>query len=193
MAQYDENDDIYFVHVDELHCRSKVENFANRVVSETYNRFGYDLQRRIETIRCGKFAEEAFCFCMYDMFGYRIEDVNYDIYDGVENGDEEDFVINGYDIDIKSSKDTDHRGSIACINSFNFPVPTDQHIKDITVSIIYNDDGWYAISRWIDKRTYENECRIGSLPVNNGITRQFYKLPLKRGYGISTLGRFLGI
>ncbi len=43
-------------------------------------------------------------------------------------------------IDIKSSKDTKNVGLNACYKYFNFPVPADQEIKDLTVSIIYSFD-----------------------------------------------------
>lgn len=39
---------------------NRARQFAEEVVAETYDRFGYDYDRRVDTIYIGKLAEEVF-------------------------------------------------------------------------------------------------------------------------------------
>jgi hypothetical protein len=171
-------------------CR-KAKLFAERVVSETYDRFSYDYNRRVETIYIGKLAEEVFIKFAKNSLDLELVS-NYDIYNGTTNVDKFDFTINGVDIDIKSSKDTKNEGIENCYRYFNFPVPTDQDIKDVTVSILYDYqvENFYIVS-WIDKETYKKHCKIKNLPVGGGKWKEYYLYQLKLGNPISTLKDYL--
>ena len=165
----------------------KAKKFAEKVVSETYDRFSYEYKRRVETIYIGKIAEEVFKIFAEKELNVILE-VNYDIYEGTENVDENDFFINDLEIDIKSSKDTQNKGIDNCFNYFNFPVPTDQSIKDITISILYdyNIQNFYIVS-WIDREKYSKNATIKKLHVGNGIYKEYYLYKLKDGYDIKSL------
>ncbi len=90
------------------------------------------------------------------------------------------------------SKDTKNEGIDKCYNYFNFPVPTDQQIKDITISILYDYTvhEFYVVS-WIDKETYQKNCKVRSLPVGGGVYRKFYLYKLKYGNNIFDLKKYL--
>lgn len=186
-------DRFYMVSVFEIghEKMEQINTFAARVVDETYDRFAYGRERRIETIRIGKIAEEVFINFLHNEYGIDCKS-NYEIYEGIDNVDEKDFSINNIDIDIKSSKDTKNEGIINCYNYFNFPVPTDQTVKDVTVSILYdyNVEDFYIVS-WIDRETYMNNCTIGYLPVGGGVYKEFYKYKLNKGNLIEDLKDFL--
>lgn len=163
------------------------KNFAKNVVRETYDRFSYSTNRRIETIYIGKLAEEVFKKFAKDEFDINL-DINYDIYHGTTNVDINDFKINKFEIDIKSSKDTKNEGIMNCYRRFNFPVPTDQDVKDITISILYDYlvENFFIVS-WIDKETYLKNAEIRELPVGNGVYKEFYLYPLRNGRNIYEL------
>lgn len=170
---------------------NKIDDFASKVCMETYDRFSYDYKRRVETIRIGKIAEEVFAKFMMDEYGVELY-INYEIYQGTNNVDEDDFEINGYKIDIKSSKDTYKEGLMSCYNRFNFPVPYDQGIKDLTISIIYSNDlTVYCISSAIFKEDYLKKSKIGKLPVGNGIYKDFYLCKLTNGINVKTAIEFV--
>lgn len=175
--------DFYFVDKSEFDSETlnKIEEFARKVTNETYDRFSYDYERRMETIRIGKLSEEVFSKFMRDEYGVEL-DINYDIYPGIENVDEDDFLINGYKIDIKSSKDTKNVGFDKCFHSFNFPVPADQDVKDLTISIIYSFDlKYYVICSAIFRNDYLSKQHIAKLNVGNGVYRDFRLCKLTNG------------
>jgi hypothetical protein len=177
------SNDFYVVNIKELpeSVLTKIQLFSEKVCMETYDRFSYDFERRVETIKIGKIAEEVFAKFMNDEYGITLT-INYEIYEGTSNVDEDDFEINGYQIDIKSSKDTYEEGIESCYNRFNFPVPYDQGIKDLTISILYTHDlSNYVISSAIFKEDYLRKSRIGSLPVGNGVFKNFYLCKLTNG------------
>jgi hypothetical protein len=185
----------YKVSLDDLGAEivERARAFAAKVTSETYDRFQYDYKRREETIYIGKLAEEVFIKFAKEHLGVALVS-NYDIYLGVTNVDKFDFFINGVEVDIKSSKDTKNEGIEKCYDYFNFPVPTDQQIKDITVSILYDYAvrTFYIVS-WIDKETYQKSCEIRKLPVGGGTYRTFYLYKLKYGKSIFDLKGYLKI
>jgi len=163
---------------------AKIKDFSEKVCIETYDRFSYGFERRVETIRIGKIAEEVFAKFMNDEYGISLT-INYEIYEGTTNVDEDDFEINGYKIDIKSSKDTSQEGIESCYKRFNFPVPFDQGIKDLTISILYTYDlSSYIISSAIFKEDYLRMSRIGRLPVGNGVYKEFYLCKLTNGIAV---------
>lgn len=170
---------------------NKADKFAKDVVEETFDRFSYNKERRIEVLKIGKLAEEVFARFIKSELGITLS-VNYDIYPGVENADSEDFEIWGLNVDIKSSKDTKNEGIESCHSRFNFPVPSDQKIKDLTFSIIYDFDvkSFYIVS-WIDKKTYSEGARIGKLNVGGGIVKEFYLYPLASGRNIKDFGGYI--
>ena len=175
--------DVYLVKKDEIskEILDKIENFADHVTSETFDRFSYDYERRKETIRIGKLSEEVFAKFMLEVYGITLE-INYEIYEGIENVDEDDFEINGFKIDIKSSKDTKNTGFEQCFNRFNFPVPADQEIKDVTISIIYSFDlKDYYICSAIFKSDYLAKQHFGRLDVGGGVYRTFRLCKLTNG------------
>jgi len=177
------HNDFYIIGLTELSDRAlaRIEEFSEKVCMETYDRFSYGFERRVETIKIGKIAEEVFAKFMNDEYGIFLS-INYEIYEGTTNVDEDDFEINGYKIDIKSSKDTYQEGIKSCYNRFNFPVPFDQGIKDLTISILYTYDlSNYVISSAIFKEDYLGKSRIGRLPVGNGIYKEFYLCKLTNG------------
>jgi len=169
----------------------KAKNFAKKVIGETHDRFEYPEKRREEVIFIGKIAEEVFVKFIKQELGIDLK-VNYEIYEGTANVDKDDFIIEGIPIDIKSSKDTKNEGIKSCYSRFNFPVPKDQEIKDITVSIIYDNDvqNFYIVS-WIDKETYTKNASIRALPIGGGITKEFYLYPLKKGKKLNLLIDYL--
>ncbi len=165
--------------------------FSEKVTLETYDRFQYDFNRRVETIYIGKLAEEVFIKYAKEKLDIELSS-NYDIYLGIKNVDKFDFVINNKEIDIKSSKDTKNEGIENCFNYFNFPVPTDQQIKDITISILYDNlvKNFYIVS-WIDKETYRKNCKIKNLPIGGGNSKEFYLYKLKLGKPMDALKEYL--
>lgn len=181
--------EIYHYNINEI-SKDKLDlihEFSIKVVSETYDRMKYDYNRRIETIEIGKIAEEI--FALYIKEKYMVDfNINYDIYPGVENGDGNDFIINGYSFDIKSSKDTKNEGILNCLNYFNFPVPADQEIKDVTVSILYDFSvkNFYIV-KGILKEEYQKNYQIRPLPVGNGIYRKYYLCKLNNGESIDEI------
>ena len=175
--------DFYFATKNEIpeETLKRIDDFALKVTSETFDRFSYDFERRMETIRIGKVSEEIFAKFVLDEYGIKL-DINYDIYPGIENVDEDDFEINGFKIDIKSSKDTKNVGFEACFNSFNFPVPADQEVKDVTFSIIYSHDlQHYCICSAIFKNDYLSKQHLGRLDVGGGVYRTFRLCKLTKG------------
>ncbi|MBR0295359.1 MAG: hypothetical protein IJQ67_05610 [Bacilli bacterium] len=175
--------DFYLVEKDEFsqEILAKIDDFAQKVTSETYDRFSYDYERRMETIRIGKLSEEVFAKFMFDEYNIRLE-INYDIYEGIDNVDEDDFEVNGFKIDIKSSKDTKKAGFEKCFSSFNFPVPADQEVKDVTYSIIYSFDlRYYIICAAIFKNDYLSKQHFGKLDVGGGVYRTFRLCKLTNG------------
>lgn len=178
--------EFYIVNVDELSSEKmdRINSFAKKVYSETYNRFLYNENRRIETIRIGKIAEEV--FSLFLKTEYHITTfINYDIYKGVNNVDCNDFFINGVNIDIKASKDTQNKGFNKCFESFNFPVPVGQTIKDVTFSIIYDYNIQnFIICSAILKDDYLKKSHIASLNVDKNTKREFYLCKLKDGISI---------
>lgn len=175
--------DFYLVSKDEFSkdILDKIDDFAQKVTSETYDRFSYDYERRMETIRIGKLSEEVFAKFMLENYNIKL-DINYDIYEGIDNVDEDDFEINGFKIDIKSSKDTKKVGFDHCFNTFNFPVPADQDVKDVTYSIIYSYDlNYYVICAAIFKNDYLAKQHLGKLDVGGGVYRMFRLCKLTNG------------
>lgn len=162
----------------------KARKFAEEVVSETYDRFSYSFDRRVEVVFIGKISEEVFAKFIKENFNILL-DVNYEIYPGVFNSDANDFVLNDLEIDIKSSKDTKNEGIDSCYSYFNFPVPVDQKIKDITVSILYDYEiKNFYIASWIDKETYRKNHTIKRINIGNNIYKEFYLCPLREGKSI---------
>ena len=183
----------YKVSVDDLgpEIIQKAKDFAEKVTAETYDRFNYQYDRRKETIYIGKLAEEVFIKFAEEYLGVTLSS-NYDIYLGISNVDKYDFFINSVEVDIKSSKDTKNEGIEKCYSYFNFPVPTDQQIKDITISILYDYavHDFYIVS-WIDKETYRKSCELRKLPVGGGTHKEFYLYKLKYGKNIFELKEYL--
>jgi len=180
------NNNFYIISKDEFtnETLTKIQTFAERVCNETYDRFSYEYERRVEVIKIGKLAEEVFAKFLLDEYGIKV-DINYDIYEGIDNVDEDDFLINGFMIDIKSSKDTKNMGLMKCYESFNFPVPSDQEIKDLTVSIIYSYDlKYFVISSAIFKNDYIKMRHFGRLNVGNGVYKTFNLCKLTNGISI---------
>ena len=187
------NNQFYVINISEIseETLNKINDFASKVCTETFDRFSYDFERRVETIRIGKIAEEIFAKFMKDEYGINLY-INYEIYQGTSNVDEDDFEINGYQIDIKSSKDTYKEGIISCYNRFNFPVPYDQGIKDLTISILYSHDlSVYCISSAIFRDDYLKKSHIGRLPVGNGVFKEFYLCKLINGINVKTAIEFV--
>ena len=156
----------YFVEKKEIPIKilEKINLFANQVCSETYDRFSYEYERRVETIRIGKLSEEIFAKFLLDEY---------------------DFEIHGVQIDIKSSKDTKNVGFMECFNHFNFPVPADQEVKDVTISIIYSFDlNNFCICSAIWKKDYLRMARLGNLDVGNRTYRQFRLCKLTNGISV---------
>ena len=177
------NNEIYLVEKKEFsgEILDRIDEFAKNVTNETYDRFSYSYEHRVETIRIGKLAEEVFAKFMLDEYKVKLE-INYDIYEGINNVDDDDFFINGYKVDIKSSKDTKQEGFENCFSYFNFPVPWDQEIKDVTISIIYSFDlSKFWICRAISKRKYIQNQHYGKLPVGGGVYKAFHLCKLSLG------------
>ena len=65
--------------------------------------------RKREVVVCGKLAEQAFTVFAREFLDIELV-VNYEIYQG--DVDNNDFSINGYNVDVKASKDTQVRGNI---------------------------------------------------------------------------------
>jgi len=171
----------------------KALDFSERVVNETYNRFNYGQARRKQVIYVGKISEEVFIHFAKNVLNIELQS-NYQIYEGTNNVDNYDFQINEKTIDIKSSKDTRNEGIQKCFDYFNFPVPTDQTIKDITISIIYdcNIQNFNMVS-WIDIETYKNNYKINKLPVGNNESRDFYLYKIKNGWSLDELKGYLNL
>lgn len=188
---------MYKVNISELDNDKAVE-FAKKSIGKTddtnnlYDRYGYDYKTRVEVVRCGKLAEEAFSIFLKNEYNIDM-DVDYEIYEGIHQVDKNDVFINGLNIDIKASKDTQKRGIQKCLKQFNFPVPRDQKIKDITVSVIYDFEVQnFYIAAWIDKDTYETNAIYGTFPGGNGKKIPFYKYALTKGCRMSSFGDLLG-
>jgi hypothetical protein len=186
-------EDIFEVSLEELgqEVLDRAKEFSKIVVDQTFNRFSYSRDRRMEVLRIGKLAEEAFSEFIKKELGLKMK-VNYDVYLGIENTDDSDFNIFGLSIDIKSSKDTKNEGFESCYSRFNFPVPVGQEVKDITVSIIYD----YSVTKfylasWIEKKIYLKCAEIRELPVGGGKKKKFYLYPLRDGKNIKTLKAYL--
>ena len=168
-------------------------DFSEKVVGETYDRFNYELKRRKEAIFVGKISEEVFINFAKNVLNVELQS-NYRIYEGTLNVDDYDFQINGKTIDIKSSRDSKNQGIDCCFNYFNFPVPTDQTIKDITLSIIFdNTIKDFYITTWIDLETYKKNCLIGKLPVGGGVYKDFYLYKIKNGRPLVEMKGYLNL
>ncbi len=185
---------LYIVGKDQLDER-KATIFAYQSVSEKkdnnnlYDRYKLNTDRKREVVVCGKLAEQAFTVFAREFLDIELV-VNYEIYQGESNVDNNDFSINGYNVDVKASRDTQVRGINKCVETFNFPVPTDQTIKDITVEVIYdNQIRNFYIAKWIDKFTYETNATTGTFFLESGKRQPFYKLSLKYGYSVTELKR----
>ncbi|GFI51276.1 hypothetical protein IMSAGC020_02486 [Lachnospiraceae bacterium] len=155
--------------------------------SNLYDRYKLSPCRKREVVVCGKLAEQAFTIFAKEVLDLELK-VNYEVYRGEKNVDGNDFSISGYNVDVKASRDTQERGINKCLETFNFPVPQDQTIKDITVEVIYdNQVRNFYIAKWIDKYTYETNATTGYFMLESGKRQPFYKLSLKYGYEINEL------
>ena len=169
---------------------ARIEQFANDVVNDMHNRQGITNEEHKENIKIGKYAEEAFALFLYNESGISLS-IDYNIYPGVENGDSHDFQINGKEIEIKSSRDTDNRGFLACYDIFNFLVFENKPIKDITVAILYDYNiTTFVLTSWIDYQTYENNYQIKPFRLSR-YNENYKAVPLKRGHSIATLTDYI--
>lgn len=193
MGSWIANGRYYLVEKSELDY-DKAKEFADKAVNKnetlnnTYNTYGYEFQRRYENVLNGKLSENAVKVFLKEVFNYDLE-INYDIYPGVLNVDENDFEAFGYSFDIKSSRDNDNRGLKECLKSFNFPVPVKKRNPlDFTIGVIYNNEAtkWILVS-WIDKDTYLNKCKKAYWPNEK---MYWYKLSYQEGYSIKDLAIF---
>ena len=184
----------YKVNISELD-KEAAEKFADAVVSireednHTFNSYGYKYGRRKEDVYRGKLSEQAFAIFLKEVFNYEFI-VNYDVYPGEHNVDEDDLHEKDFTFDVKSSNDTDNRGVDNCIRSFNFPVPIQQKRspRDIIVSLVVDNaqQNWYIIA-WIDAETYLSNCKIGFWKPEKTF---WHKYPLSKGYKIKDLKIF---
>lgn len=186
MGAWDERG-MYRVGKDQLDEKSAVLFALKSVKNNLYNRYKLSPDRKREVVVCGKLAEQAFAIFAKEFLNLELK-VNYEVYQGEENVDSNDFSISGYNVDVKASRDTQERGINKCLETFNFPVPKDQTIKDITVEVIYdNQIRNFYIAKWIDKYTYETNATTGYFKLESGKLQPFYKLSLKYGYKIIEL------
>lgn len=147
-----------------------------------HNRYNYERDDRVEKNIIGKYGEEAFKVFMNEICGMDYE-IDYEKWEGSRVVDKNDVFINGYNIDVKFSRDNQNRGMEKCYNQLNFMVPKTQSVKDITVWGFCDKkmEKFYIMS-WIDRDTYMKNYTTA---VWDGVPN--YKYPLRKGHCVPKL------
>ena len=181
----------YVVHRSEFSTEA-ADRFSREMIKETngeemlHNRYNYDRDARIEKNKIGKYGEEVFRIFLKEVYGIDME-VDYEEWEGSHNVDKNDCYINGYNIDVKFSRDNQNRGLDNCYQKLNFMVPQTQSVKDITVwGFCDKDMEWFIIMSWVDRDYYMKNCQTA---YYEGVAN--YKLPLRRGFKIVDLAKVL--
>lgn len=117
--------------------------FCKQIVEKEnqYNRMKESPELRMFRTYIGKIGELYIDKLRYflnngSLSGFEYTQDMFDIYDGKENVDEADFLLNNLTVDIKTIYANDHR---------NIVIPKDQPIKDIYIcSKIITNNNWYS-------------------------------------------------
>ena len=154
----------YVVKIDEFDTTA-ADKFSEEMIKESngeemlHNRYEFDRDGRVDCQKVGKYGEEAFRIFLKSECQIGMT-VDYDMWEGSQNVDKNDCFVNGYNIDVKFSRDNQNRGIDECYK-LNFMVPTTQTVKDITVwGFCDIKMKYFVILSWTFKDYYMKNSKI---------------------------------
>lgn len=118
--------------------KERAMSFADKAVSETFDRFTYDDKLRKYKIYLGKLGEEALrCFLLkYDINSK----IDYEIYEGSTSIDETDFIVGNHKLDLKVGSKSFHKRLLVVKQYFD-----NGHQSDFYIAINFYDEESYAL------------------------------------------------
>lgn len=119
--------------------KKRARDFAERATSETYNRFTYNWNQRVEKVYVGKVGEEVLREYFLGV-GLPAAEIDYNIYPGTSSIDETDLRVGPFLVDVKVGTQTFHKRLLVVKQYFD-----NKHQSDFYVALNLYDAETNAI------------------------------------------------